>query len=127
MIDSRTLADSLIQLSKEHGEEKGLKLFSQYLTDKNLIGLLPQILHHIKQLSQQKNEDMILTISSKYELSKSEIQQIQKIAQADDTNIVVETIIDPDVIGGFSAEFRGYLYNGSLENTLSQFKKALIA
>lgn len=127
MIDSRTLAHSLMTLSQEHGEEKACKLFVEYLTNKNLLGVLPQVLHHIEQISSQKNEDMVLSISSKYELSASEIKEIRKITGADDKNITVETTLDPHLVGGFSAQFRGHLYNGSLENTLTQFKKALIA
>lgn len=123
-MNSRTFAYSLMQLAHEHGEEKAFNMFQSYLKQKNLVGILPQVLRHLHTLEEASKEENILSIRSKYELSQKDIESIKKITNAS-KETSVKTEIDPHVIGGFSASFKGYLYDGSLEHTLDQFKKAL--
>ncbi len=125
MINSRTLAHTLISLAEKHGDERGYELFSDYLTQKNLRGLLPQVLHYIQDLEKNAQQGNILSISSRFPLSSEEIQEIKKITKATADDVIVETYVDEKVVGGFSASFDGYSYNGSLDNTLQQFKKVI--
>lgn len=124
MIDSRTLAKSFLELATLHGEEQAHTLFLEFLEQKNLMGLLPHILDHLKHYAKEEAQEDILHIRSRYELSSKELKLIKQLLNADaSAKLVIEQ--DDSVIGGFSASYRGYVYNGSLETTLMKFNHAL--
>ena len=124
MLNSQTLAQTLLELSRSENADAQTKQFFVYLKEKNLHGLLPQITAQVIRLQQKADDFNTLAISSAYKLSDREIEEIITITGAP-TDVRVSTEIDPSIIGSFSARFQGKMYDGSLSNALSQMNKAL--
>ena len=124
MINSRTLAYTALSLLEKKDAEKYIDAFLTYLTEKNLTGLLAQMLEHITRLQSESSLNETLHISSRYELSDNEITEIKKITDALDAQ--VQTHIDDAVIGGFSATYKCHIYDGSLANGLTRLKGTLM-
>ncbi|MAQ77372.1 hypothetical protein CL684_02510 [Candidatus Campbellbacteria bacterium] len=124
MVNSQTLARTVLELQTKPEPEKHIEAFINYLKENNLIGLLPQVIDHIGRITERQEETQTLHIASKHELSSHDIQTIQSITGASDAP--VETHINKDIIGGFSASYEGYLYDGSLEHQVSRLKDMLL-
>lgn len=123
MINSRTLAHTVLTLSEQENAEKNIDAFFSYLTQNNLTGLLPQMLEHVQRLQSQASEDEVLTIYARYDLNDAEVESIQKVTGA--INAEVSQHVDESVIGGFSATYKGHIYDGSLSNQLVALKNVL--
>lgn len=124
MVDSRTLAQTVLALTTKADSEKHIDAFINYLKMNNLQGLLPQVIDHIGYITSRQNESDVLRIRSKYELSESDVHHIQSVTGAE--NAPVTQHVDETVIGGFSATFAGYMYDGSLQNQVTRLKNMLI-
>ena len=124
MIDSRTLAQSVLKIATGPNGEKHLDAFINYLKTNNLESLLPQVIDHINRITLRQSESEILRIRSKYKLSESDVEHIQSVTGAGDA--IVTQHVDEAVIGGFSATYAGYMYDGSLQNQVTRLKDMLI-
>ena len=124
MVNSRTLAHTVLELQNKPQPEKHTDAFVNYLKENNLLGLLPQVIDHIDRITERRNETDTLRIESKHELSQEDVQAIRSLTGAD--NAPMETHINEEVIGGFSASYKGYLYDGSLEHQVSRLKDMLM-
>lgn len=123
MVDSRTLAQTVLELATKPDAEKRIEQFMEYLVKNNLQGLLPQVVAHIERITSRSAESNTLHIRSKFALSDADVKHIQTLARAESAQ--VEQHIDESVIGGFSATHAGFLYDGSLSNQLTRFKTML--
>lgn len=124
MITSRVLAHTALKLTQEENAEASLDAFMSYINENNLNGLLPQMQAHIKRMSAQLSEAEVLHVTTKHALSESDLNEIISIAGADsDTQIIQHT--DDSVIGGFSATYKGHIYDGSLQAQVSQLRNVL--
>ena len=124
MVDSRTLAQTVLKITTQPDSENNINAFINYLKSNNLEGLLPQIIDNIHRITSRLNESEILRIYSKYELSEADVQHIQLVTSAE--NAQVAQHVDETIIGGFSASYAGYLYDGSLQNQITRLKDMLI-
>lgn len=124
MTKSKILAEALLKLSQSKNGEKAINKFFDFIQEKNFSGFLPQIKKHIERQGCISAQEKNLIISTKYELSKEEIEEVKKLVGAEKDS-VVEVIIDKNIIGGFSATYKGNIYDGSLRNKISQMKTAL--
>lgn len=124
MIDSKILAQTLMKISESKDSEKSITAFFEYLEKKNFLGFLPQVKKHIERFKETSSKKQTLTISSKHDLSESEIKKIASLVGADE-NIVTEIIKDETIVGGFSATFDGNIYDGSLRNQITQLGQKL--
>lgn len=123
MVDSRTLAQTVLELATKKDAQGHLDTFIQYLKDNNLLVLLPQVIAHVKRISAQSAETQSLHIKSRYALSDAEIAHIQSVTGAHGAPVTQD--IDESIIGGFSASYNGNLYDGSLENQVTRLKNML--
>ena len=124
MVDSRTLAQTVLNITTTSHNEKHIDTFIKYLKTHNLQGLLPQVIDHIHRITLRQNESKVLRIYSKYELSTVDVEHIQSVTGA--VNAEVTQHVDETVIGGFSATYAGYMYDGSLHNQITRLKNMLI-
>jgi F0F1-type ATP synthase delta subunit len=124
MVNSRTLAQTVLKMAARPYNEKHIDAFINYLKMNNLERLLPQVIGHIHCITLRQSESETLRICSKYQLSESDVQYIQSVTRAE--NAPLTQHIDETVIGGFSASYAGYLYDGSLQNQVTRLKDMLI-
>jgi F0F1-type ATP synthase delta subunit len=124
MVNSRTLAQTVLKMAARPYNEKLIDAFINYLKMNNLERLLPQVIGHIHCITLRQSESETLRICSKYQLSESDVQYIQSVTRAE--NAPLTQHIDETVIGGFSASYAGYLYDGSLQNQVTRLKDMLI-
>jgi len=124
MVDSRTLAHTVLKIAAKDDVQKHIETFINYVRENNLVGLLPQVIDHIDRITTRQDESKVLRIRSKYELSDSDVEHIKNVTGAD--NAEVAQHIDETVIGGFSASYAGYMYDGSLQNQVTRLKNMLI-
>jgi len=123
MVSSKTLAETVMLIAD--GDTKGAAVakFMTYLKEKNLLGLLPQILRHVERLSQNTAAADTLHVYTPYSLNKSDMAALVKIADA--KGAITEEHIDESLVGGFSATYKGYIYNGSLSHQVDRFTQTL--
>lgn len=124
MIDSKNLAHTLLKITQSNNSEKATAAFFDYLKEKNLLALLPQIKKHLLRLIESSSQEKTLVISTKHELSLAEQDEIKSLVSASD-DVRVELKKDDSVVGGFSATYDGNIYDGSLRNQVTQLRTRL--
>lgn len=124
MIDSKVLAQALMKISQSENNEKSVNAFFEYLKKKNFLGLLPQVKKHLERSVDDSSQAQTLIITTKHDLSESETNEIISLVGAD-KDVQVEVIKDETIVGGFSATYRGNIYDGSLRNQITQLKTTL--
>lgn len=124
MVHSRILAQSFLELAQKPHAEEGIDTLINYIVQNNLTGLLPQTLDHMHRILNRSNEINTLHIQSRFPLEPAHIAHIQDITKAHEAEVVTE--IDESIIGGFSATYNGYIYDGSLENQITRLKSMLL-
>jgi len=123
MVDSQTLARTVLELATKPDADQHVDAFIAFLKKNNLMGMAPQVLNYINRLSAAKAEESVLHIYSKHELSDAEIANIQKVVGA--TDAPLQKHIDESVIGGFTATYNGRIYDGSLDHQVSRLSDML--
>jgi F0F1-type ATP synthase delta subunit len=124
MLNSQTLAHTLLKLSEGKDAEEQIEEFFKFLKKKNLQGLLPQIKEQVQRLQQHADDYNTLIISSAHTLNEQELSQVVEISGAPKEVTIVQEV-NPDLIGSFTARYRGTMYDGSLKSAVSQMNKAL--
>lgn len=96
-----------------------------FLTERNLRQLLPDIIRHVeRELEESKKQDVVKIISS-HDLSTKLQNEIRNSIDAEDAEI--ETSVDPQIISGFIARYKGRLFDASGKRQLESLKNKLIA
>lgn len=126
-INSKILAKALFQslLDTPDKESEIAKEFIKYLEEKNLIGLLPTIVKNLEYIQARAvaQEKIKVTISQK--LSAAVIEEIKSfVGQAD---AQVEVVEDSALLGGFVAEYKNKIYDGSVKSQLEMVRKKLLS
>lgn len=104
--------------------DKFIDSLSSVMENENPISLLKDIkkkIEHFKELNSHQNT---LTISSKHTLSAQDQSDIISLVGAE-KDVIVECIQDDSVVGGFSAVYKGRIYDGSLYNQIIQLQNKL--
>ena len=132
-INSKILAKALYQsiLDTPDKESEVVKEFIKYLEEKNLIGLLPSVVKNLEHIQRRAvaQEKIKVTISQK--LSTTVIEEIKEyifvnIGNGRDRLVQTDIIEDPDLVGGFVAEYNDKIYDGSVKGQLEMVRKKLL-
>lgn len=125
-ISSAQLAKTLI-VSLEDGvaPAKLAESFQEYLASNHLTGLLPNILKHLDKEVRRIEESTAARITISHEVSAAAVKLIEKLVgkTGGDASIVS---VDPALIGGFRATYRGKLFDGSVKHYLEAMRTALL-
>ena len=124
MINSKILAQTLMKLSQSQDSEKTVARFFKYIEKQNLCGLLPQVKKYIEQKKEEFSSKNTVVISTKHDLSESDIRDIISITGAE-KDAIVKIIKDTNIVGGFSVLYQGNIYDGSLRNHITQLRNRL--
>lgn len=82
---------------------------------------ISQIVQYLEKLGKTEKSAHLCSIKSREKLSEEEVILIKEIFGARSAEVVIKE----DLIGGFSAEYEGFLYDASIKNRLTLLKEAL--
>jgi F0F1-type ATP synthase delta subunit len=85
----------------------------------NLLSLLPGILISLKQLARGAHTYDTLLIESPFEMSETSVKHIKRLVGND--LAAHEVSVNPHLLAGFKARFKGMLYDGSAERVIKEF------
>jgi len=100
--------------------------FMRILTQKGRESLLPEVAKEFNALFKIKNQISSVKITTAKKLSDAALEGIKaKLNDSSDTykNLEIETVVDPDLIGGFVIEFDDKLYDSSVKHQLANLRK----
>lgn len=123
---SKDIAKALMEsLSEGKDPSKLAKSFEKYLSDNHLMGLVPNIIANLEREQEKKEKGKTAEIKTSHEIATSIIKDIEKRIgkeSGDETKILV----DPDLIGGFKAVYKGKVFDASVRNYLKELREELV-
>jgi len=126
MISSRHVAQSLFELLQESPKDKHSKIiknFFGFIDHHRAQHLFSSIFRHFEQVTKIEEHTNTLFVKSAYELPKDVCLQIAKHTHAEESPFQQST--DPDLIGGFIAEYKGKRFDASLRYQLQSLRENL--
>lgn len=101
--------------------------FLRLLMEKGRFDALPGIVREYRDLADQEAGRVRAVVTSATELSPATREQVaQALAQATGKKVVVETRIDPALLGGLVARVGSRVYDASLRSRLDRLQLALV-
>jgi len=122
MISSRTIGEAVFRLAQEKENKNISENLVQYLETNNLMPLLAPIVKYLEHRNETKKTQEQLTIVSAFKISDEQIQEIKKALGTDQKEKLEQ---DKKLLGGFTAEYHGVVYDASVATQLSRLKHAL--
>lgn len=101
------------------------KSFMVYLEKNHLTSLLPNILTNLDRELDSHEKKRTVKIEVSHETSATLIKEIENFIKKDPShksNVKVES----ELIGGFKAEYKGRVFDGSVSNYLKELRATLI-
>ncbi|MBN9681021.1 MULTISPECIES: ATP synthase F1 subunit delta [unclassified Corallococcus] len=96
------------------------------LVDRNRLGYLPDIARLYRDMADARAGRVRGQVTSAVPLSAAAVAQLQQsLTQLTQRNVVLETKVDPALLGGVAAQVGGTLYDGSLRTQLEQMRREL--
>ncbi|RKG85268.1 ATP synthase F1 subunit delta [Corallococcus terminator] len=96
------------------------------LVDRNRLGYLPDIARLYRDMADARAGRVRGQVTSAVPLSADAVSQLQQsLQQLTQRNVVLETRVDPSLLGGVSAQVGGTLYDGTLRSQMEQMRRAL--
>ncbi|MBZ4330910.1 ATP synthase F1 subunit delta [Corallococcus interemptor] len=96
------------------------------LVDRNRLGYLPDIARLYRDMADARAGRVRGQVTSAVPLSADALAQLQQsLQQLTQRNVVLETKVDPALLGGVAAQVGGTLYDGSLRTQLEQMRREL--
>ena len=119
----------LAELLDKSGAAQLTKLFVKILIDKGREGDLIGILGAFKRQYKQLKAISTVKVTSATELTEASLAAITRgliDSGKTETNVDIETEVDPALIGGFVLEFGGRVYDASVKHKLAEIRKTLV-
>jgi F-type H+-transporting ATPase subunit delta len=118
------VVDGLIQIFKP--ESATLPNFLRLLVDRHRLGLLPDIARLFRDMADEKAGRVRGMVVSAIPLDPQSIRQLeQTLSQLVQKQVVLETRVDREVLGGVSTQVGSVVYDGTLRTQLDDLKRAL--
>ncbi|NNC20923.1 F0F1 ATP synthase subunit delta [Corallococcus exiguus] len=96
------------------------------LVDRNRLGYLPDIARLYRDMADARAGRVRGQVTSAAPLSADALTQLQQsLQQLTQRNVVLETKVDPSLLGGVAAQVGGTLYDGTLRTQLEQLRREL--
>ncbi len=103
-----------------------LPRFLRLLVDRRRLGSLSDITRQFRDLADERAGRIRGRVVSATALSPETLQQLQKALEAvTHARVLLETEVDPTVLGGVSAQVGSVLYDGTLRTGLDEIRRAL--
>ena len=129
-ISPKLIAETLFAI---HAEQPNVPVVSislalkNYLEKKHSMYMLPAILKKFeeKRIALEQSASCIVTLADESHSSEISVSAIEKIFSTSIDAILSK--IDPDIIGGFVAEYKYQRYDASIKSSLISLKQHLLA
>lgn len=120
------LASQKLPGGKAVGLDEEVRNVILLLADRNRLAYLPAILDHYRVLSDQKLGRVRARVTSAVPLSEEESRLIAaKLSAAAKAQVIVETAVDPAILGGVVAQVGSMVYDGSVHAQLEELRRAM--
>ena len=118
------VVDGLIQLLKV--ESTVLGNFLRLLVDRNRLAMLPDVARLFRDMADEKAGRVRGTVVSAIPLDPQSIRQLEStLSQVLQKQVVLETRVDREILGGVSTQVGSVLFDGTLRSQLDDLKRAL--
>lgn len=123
---SKNIAKALMQsLSDGTDPEKLAKSFEKYLSENHLLGLVPNIIANLEREQMKVEKGKTADIRTSHELAGSIVKDIEKRIRKESGDATKVTV-DPELIGGFKAVYKGKVFDASVRNYLKELREELV-
>lgn len=101
--------------------------FLRLLLDKDRFAVLPDIVREYRALADEEAGRVRATVTTAAELTPATRAQVaQALAKATGKQVVLETKIDPSLLGGLVAQVGGRVFDASLKTRLERIQLSLV-
>ena len=120
----RSVLEAVIQAVGAN--EAAIKNLVQLLIDRDRAAFLPDIARIFRSLADAKQGRLRGSVTSAVPLPRESVDRLaQALERITQRNIVLETKVDPSLIGGVSAQVGSIVYDGSIRTQLVEMRRAL--
>jgi len=113
-------------LAKSQGFPGEVENLLFLLADRNRMAYLPAIADHFRDLADARLGRVRARVTSAVPLSAAEARQIaDKLALATKGQVLLETAVDPSLMGGVVAQVGSLVYDGSVRSQLEELRRAM--
>ena len=117
----------IIKIVDQYSFCQTLKKFLNFLTTKNRLFFLNQIIDSFLDLISNSKRELKAKLLSSKELSKTELEKIRKELSKDfQSPIKIDYEHDPDLIGGLVIQVGSVMVDTSIKSKLRQLQKSMI-
>ncbi len=118
------VVERLIEVLKT--ESPVLPNFLRLLVDRHRLAMLPDIARLFRDMADEKAGRVRGTVVSAVPLEPQSIRQLEStLSQVVQKQVVLETRVDREVLGGVSTQVGSLVYDGTLRTQLDDLKRAL--
>ncbi len=121
MITPRIFAEALVELTKKGDVDTVLDAGISFCRDRNMMYLLPGVLSYLEMQSAREKEYRVTVIKTAHGVDESVVKDIESFVDGESARHMVE----PLLIGGFTAETGERFYDASIKRHLYRLKKQL--
>jgi len=108
------------------GLEEDVRNLLLLLADRNRLAYLPAILDDYRALADQRLGRVRARVTSAVPLGEDESRSIAaKLSAAAKAEVIVETAVDPAILGGVIAQVGSMVYDGSVHSQLEELRRAM--
>ncbi len=129
-VTARQYAQALYDLTVDAADVKSVvKSFAAYLVARQANNLLPNILNHFEQIWSAEQGVAVGKIRSAHPLNEDTEAQIKDYLSKllAKPYLSLEKVVEPDLLGGFVAEYDNQVFDASLKNNLERLHADLQA
>jgi F-type H+-transporting ATPase subunit delta len=130
MAVGRVRKEKAIQSAFEGRADAEVVKFLQVLNKRDRLGLVPAAAAAFRELLEARRNRVAVLVRSAVPLSEPEMQRLRETlrAVADRSGVepVLETRIDPDLLGGLVVQVGDFLYDSSVRTRLEQIKNQIL-
>ena len=117
----------IIEMANQYNFCQTLKKFLSFLTSKNRLFFLNQIIDSFSNLTSSSKGELKAKFLSSKELSKAELEKIRiELSKDFQSPIKINYKYDPDLIGGLIIQVGSVMVDTSIKSKLRQLQKSMI-
>ncbi len=114
------------ELAKALGLAETVRDFLLLLADRDRLAYLPAVVQNFRDLADARLGRVRARVTSAVPLAPEDAKRIaEKLAQAEKAQVIVETAVDPALLGGVVAQVGSLVYDGSVRSQLEELRRAM--